>query len=67
MKRYFLFALSFLAIQIMAMRQRDVTGKVTDARDGTPLSGVSVTIKGTRTGTTTDQNGQFRISRPATE
>lgn len=38
-----------------------VTGKVTDA-GGNPVSGASVREKGTRTGTTTDKNGVFRIT-----
>jgi TonB-dependent starch-binding outer membrane protein SusC len=40
-----------------------ITGKVTDA-NGRPLTGASVEVKGTTTGTTTDQNGNFRINAP---
>ncbi|HWZ36463.1 MAG TPA: carboxypeptidase-like regulatory domain-containing protein, partial [Mucilaginibacter sp.] len=40
-----------------------ITGKVTDNQN-LPLSGVSVTVKGTKTGAITDANGQFRISIP---
>ncbi|MBT1711933.1 SusC/RagA family TonB-linked outer membrane protein [Fulvivirgaceae bacterium PWU5] len=39
-----------------------VTGNVTDAGSKTPLAGVSVLIKGTADGTTTDANGAFSIS-----
>ena len=45
-----------------AHAQKQVTGKVTDVKDGTPLSGASVKIKGTSKGTLTDANGEFRIS-----
>ncbi len=45
-------------------QDKTVTGKVTDERDGSPLSGVSVTLKGTNTGTTTGADGSFRISIP---
>jgi TonB-linked SusC/RagA family outer membrane protein len=45
--------------------QAQVTGRVTDARDGTPLSGVTVTIKNTNTGTTTDANGTFSLNAPS--
>jgi TonB-dependent starch-binding outer membrane protein SusC len=38
-----------------------VTGTVTDTANA-PLSGVSVTVTGTKTGTTTDANGKFSIS-----
>jgi TonB-linked SusC/RagA family outer membrane protein len=64
MKRLLLFMLMAVA-PFLAWAQREVTGRVTDAKNGTPLTGVSVTVKGTRTGTTTDQDGRFRISVPA--
>jgi TonB-linked SusC/RagA family outer membrane protein len=40
-----------------------VTGRVTDA-NGQPLPGVSVTIKGTSIGATTDASGNFSITVP---
>ena len=40
-----------------------VNGKVTN-ENNEPLSGVSVTIKGKTTGTTTDANGSFSLSVP---
>jgi hypothetical protein len=39
-----------------------VTGTVTASVDGTPLPGVSVLLKGTTTGTTTDVDGKYSIS-----
>lgn len=41
-----------------------VTGTVSDP-SGTPLMGVSVTIQGTKTGTTTNENGKFSLDAPA--
>jgi len=38
-----------------------VTGKVTASTDGFGLPGVSIIIKGTQTGTTTDINGEYSI------
>lgn len=38
----------------------DVTGTVTDARNA-PLAGATVTVKGTKTSTVTDQNGRFSL------
>lgn len=39
---------------------KEVTGRVADAT-GAPLPGVSVLVKGTKTGTTTDASGKFSI------
>jgi hypothetical protein len=42
---------------------REVTGRITDEK-GTPISFASVMVKGTNSGTTSDANGNFRISIP---
>eukprot|EP01031_Cornospumella_fuschlensis_P012179 gene12179-14891_t len=42
-----------------------VTGKITAGSDGQPLPGVSVLVKGTTSGTTTDAGGKFSINAPA--
>ncbi|MBC8154630.1 MAG: TonB-dependent receptor, partial [Bacteroidetes bacterium] len=39
-----------------------VSGRVTTSDDGSALPGVSVQVKGTTRGTTTDANGNFRIN-----
>ncbi|MDW7695025.1 TonB-dependent receptor [Flammeovirgaceae bacterium SG7u.111] len=39
-----------------------VSGKVVSEEDGAPLPGTNVLIKGTRTGTITDADGEFKIS-----
>lgn len=39
---------------------KPVTGKITD-ENGNPLAGVSINIKGTTTGTTTNEKGEFAI------
>jgi len=41
-------------------QERRISGKVTD-KDGTPLPGVSIVIKGTTTGTTTGMDGNFQL------
>lgn len=49
----------------MALAQeRQVTGTVTKDKTGEALSGVTVTVKGTSTATTTDNEGHFRIRIP---
>ena len=46
-------------------QDRRVIGKVTSAEDGTPLPGVSVVLKGTNKGTTTDANGLYDFPIPS--
>jgi TonB-linked SusC/RagA family outer membrane protein len=50
-----------LAIQTFA-QDRQITGKVTSSEDGSPLPGVSIAVKGTSRGTTTDATGSYKIS-----
>src|SRR4051812_42663996 len=52
----------FSTAELMA-QNRTVTGKVTDA-GGIPMSGISVTVKGTTIGTSTGIDGSFSISIP---
>ncbi|QJW88627.1 TonB-dependent receptor [Spirosoma taeanense] len=42
-----------------------VSGRVTSSDDGSALPGVSVQVKGTNRGTTTDANGTYRVNVPA--
>lgn len=42
-----------------------ITGKVTSAPDGQTLPGVSVLVKGTTNGTTTDVDGKYSLSAPS--
>lgn len=42
-----------------------ITGKVTDASDGSPLPGAAVVIKGVAVGQTTDLDGLYSISAPS--
>lgn len=50
---------------LAAFSQNVVTGKVTDSKDGTPVVGASVSVKGTKTITQTGSDGSFRINAPA--
>ena len=62
MKKRLLFVLTslfFVAAQAFA-QQQTVTGKIT-SEQGTPLSGVTVTVKGTNTRAVTNDNGTFTI------
>jgi len=42
-------------------QQKTVNGSVKNAEDGTPLPAVTIQVKGTNIGTTTDPNGNFSI------
>lgn len=64
MKKRLLLVLSFCLCGYLAvMAQKQVSGKVTDGGGG-PLPGVTVTVKGTQTSTTTAEDGIFQISVP---
>ncbi|MDX9923245.1 MAG: TonB-dependent receptor [Ignavibacteriaceae bacterium] len=41
----------------------EVTGKITDGADGSPLWGTNIMVAGTSIGTTTDMEGKYRLSR----
>ncbi|MBV9986484.1 MAG: TonB-dependent receptor [Chitinophagaceae bacterium] len=53
-----------LAASQLAAQTRTIKGKVTDSKSS-PVSNASVVVKGSTTGTTTDANGDFSISVPA--
>ncbi|WP_375437710.1 SusC/RagA family TonB-linked outer membrane protein [uncultured Hymenobacter sp.] len=48
-----------------AQTAQTVTGTILDATDRSPLPGVTVVVKGTTVGASTDPNGQFTLSLPA--
>ena len=43
-------------------QDRQITGKVTSSEDGSPIPGVSISVKGTSKGTTSVADGSYRIS-----
>ncbi len=53
---------AFLLLSVVAFAQQTVTGVVTDVRDGYPLPGVAVIVKGTTRGVETDMDGRYSIS-----
>lgn len=55
---------AFILTPLLSNAQaRKVTGKVTDV-DGSPLNGASVVVKGTSTGTNTNEAGSFSVTVP---
>jgi TonB-dependent starch-binding outer membrane protein SusC len=63
--KFLLVSFSLLLLSITAMAQNVITGKVTDSKDGSPASGVTVTVKGTKTAAQTGADGSFKINAPA--
>lgn len=59
-KLFFTIMLSFFAIFQLSAQTSDIIGKVVDDNNE-PLPGVSVIIKGSKTGTATDIDGNFKI------
>ncbi|MGB4535509.1 MAG: SusC/RagA family TonB-linked outer membrane protein, partial [Tenuifilaceae bacterium] len=62
----FLALLAFVGINILQAQTVQVTGTVTSAEDGMPIPGVSVMVKGTTIGTSTDIDGKYALSVPQT-
>lgn len=57
---FLLLSVLFLGGQVFA-QSRTVTGRVTDANDGSAIPGANIQIKGTSKGTTTNPEGSFSI------
>lgn len=69
MKRIFTISgfvlLFFFCVNTAFAQNITIKGKVTDAATGESLIGVSVSVKGTNTGTQTDVNGAFSLRAPS--
>ncbi|MBV8254955.1 MAG: TonB-dependent receptor [Chitinophaga sp.] len=61
-KGLFLWLLAVLSVFQALAQSRTISGKVTDAKDGSPLPGVTVKIPGTNVGTLTTPNGEFKLT-----
>ena len=59
-----LMAIGILPLHTLYAQDRAVTGTITAAEDNTTLPGVTVLVKNTTTGTTTDQNGKYSLNVP---
>jgi len=59
----FLTVLLLFGVYLVSAQQNlSVSGVVTDASDGSPLVGVTVLVKGTTNGTSTDSNGKYNLN-----
>ncbi|GEP93467.1 SusC/RagA family TonB-linked outer membrane protein [Chitinophaga terrae (ex Kim and Jung 2007)] len=54
-----------LILSIFSFAQVQLTGKVTDAKDGSALPGVTVKVKNSNVGTITDATGTYHLSVPS--
>lgn len=58
--------LAFFTLSLSTFAQKGkIEGKLTDAKTGQPLAGVSVIVKNTSKGTSTDQDGRYIINADA--
>ncbi|PKQ69201.1 SusC/RagA family TonB-linked outer membrane protein [Labilibaculum manganireducens] len=57
--------LCVIGLQSVLAQSREVSGVVTSADDGLSIPGVSVIVKGTTIGTTTDFDGNYSLNVPA--
>ncbi len=64
MRKLLLTVTAFLLFAGALLAQRSITGTVTDDK-GNPLPNVSVSVKGTSTGTVTKNDGTFSLTVPA--
>jgi TonB-linked SusC/RagA family outer membrane protein len=66
MRKIYLFVMCVICTAtVFGQQTRRVVGKVTDQRDAMPLIGVSVSVKGSKTGTITDSDGKYAIQVPS--
>lgn len=64
MKKIAIVFVMCLFAQLISAQTRQITGTVTDAKDGSTLPGVSVKVKGTDQGAVTDMDGKYSVKVP---
>jgi TonB-linked SusC/RagA family outer membrane protein len=57
--------IALLSISSQLISQTTVSGKVTDTKDGSAVSGVTVSVKGTKVSTQTNSEGDYKLTAPA--
>ncbi len=57
-----LIAILFFLIPLASFAQTSISGRVVNEKDGKGIEGASVTVRGAKSGTSTDANGNFTIS-----
>ena len=64
-KTYFLLFLFSLLLQQLVAQEIPVSGTIISSDDNLPIPGVTILIKGSRQGTTSDINGKYSLLAPA--
>ncbi|MCZ8353505.1 MAG: SusC/RagA family TonB-linked outer membrane protein [Cyclobacteriaceae bacterium] len=64
MRKIVLMLMLVATYSITLAQERQVSGRVTAAEDGSAIPGVNVVVKGTTNGTITDSDGNYKISVP---
>ncbi|MCY7293690.1 MAG: carboxypeptidase-like regulatory domain-containing protein, partial [Ferruginibacter sp.] len=57
--------LFFTGFSVTTFAQSQISGVVTNSKDGLPANGVTVSVKGSKTATQTSAEGAFSISAPS--
>ncbi|HKP31978.1 MAG TPA: TonB-dependent receptor [Chitinophagaceae bacterium] len=60
-----LLTIAILSWQLAVAQNREVTGKIVDSKDNSPLAGVTIKAKGSTANAVSGADGSFRISVPA--
>src|SRR5690606_5701012 len=66
-RRLLLGLLLVMATSIVSAQQRNISGVVTNANDGSPVPNASVQVKGTDRGTTSNTRGEYSIAASTDE
>lgn len=64
MKKFLLIGLLVPLLTLNVMAQRQISGKIVDEDEKSPLPGVNIIVKGTSIGTTSDVNGAYSLEVP---
>jgi TonB-linked SusC/RagA family outer membrane protein len=59
--------LIFMGLQVVTAQNKQISGTVTSAEDGLGMPGVSVVLKGTTVGASTDIDGQFSLEAKSSD
>ena len=64
LERIALIAICVLVTQFAFSQTKVISGKITDA-GGNPVQGATVSVKGSKSGTSTDASGNFKVTVPS--